>query len=521
MKKFNFVFLFLLLSIMLVGSVNATSTCGLVDEWEVTHLSCDDSVLIGTDVSVSQCNALCEGIDTTCCWWVKANPYNRCYSGSSIATASANSYDHAVPCITEGSTTIIDTLPETISSSDSLITKNSVKLTGVFKYNSYPIISSYFKLNNVSQVKTDWVETTETTETFNYDVGGLSSTTTYNYTFCIDGRNNNDLVSYWSFDDGIGNDDVDDNDLNVTSATFELGKINYGLTFEEDDNATSSEDFDFIQNTGEFSLSLWLKLSSVTTGTSEIIMTTTTSSSSGKGFLLSYDSIGTKRDLKFFATKGVLGEYGKSIILNNAITDTNWHHIVINGDSEMFIDGDKKAPTITDNGFSVGDSNFGLTIGGSVGGFDYTIDELGIYSRVLSDNYVTSLYNNGTGETGFSDVTICDDTNNFITNEQVGVDFVYTPDSNSIDNMFDALDTDENWAKLIGGFLIVLATILISVVSFGSAKVEYGAFGFLIFSLIGVIIATSFGLFPAYILVIFLIIGLLAIIMNKVFGGND
>jgi hypothetical protein len=220
--------------------------------------------------------------------------------------------------------------------------------------------------------------------------------------------------------------------------------------------------------------------------------------------------------------KGTSGTFGANYILYNAITDTNYHHIVVTGDGttiKVYIDGVLKVPnTNTWSGLSTGNSNREFRIGSGANQFNGIMDELGIYNIAIPQTQITELYNSGNGIVGYSEYDTCEDST-FTTTNQLGTPFVYVPTSNSIDEMFDGLDTDDSWAELLGGFFIVLAVIFISAITFGTAKVEYGAFGFLIFGLIGVLISTIVGLFPAYILVLFLSLSLIAIIINKVWGN--
>ena len=89
----------------------------------------------------------------------------------------------------------------------------------------------------------------------------------------------------------------------------------------------------------------------------------------------------------------------------------------------------------------------------------------------------------------------------------------------SIDTMFSFLEVS-TWAKTIAGFILVLVILMSAVAIFGKSKNHLSGFGILIFALLGSILATAFGLFPAYVLLVFLILSLVAIIIKALFGGR-
>jgi len=91
----------------------------------------------------------------------------------------------------------------------------------------------------------------------------------------------------------------------------------------------------------------------------------------------------------------------------------------------------------------------------------------------------------------------------------------------SIDTMFSTLGGVPTWAGMIGGFAIVIAVILMGVAVFGRNKQELGAFGFSMLTFVGVLIASLLGLFPWYIIILFLVIGLVIVLMSKIFGGYN
>jgi len=92
----------------------------------------------------------------------------------------------------------------------------------------------------------------------------------------------------------------------------------------------------------------------------------------------------------------------------------------------------------------------------------------------------------------------------------------------SIDYMFAQLSLTANpWASTIAGFILVLIIVFSAIAIFGKNKQNLGAFGILIFTFLGTVLATVFGLFPAYVLLVFVIISLVAILIKSIMGGKN
>ena len=91
----------------------------------------------------------------------------------------------------------------------------------------------------------------------------------------------------------------------------------------------------------------------------------------------------------------------------------------------------------------------------------------------------------------------------------------------SIDTMFAQLVVAPSWATMLAGFVVVLAIVFLGVVAFGKSKVQVGTFGIMVLAFIGVVISTAIGLFPSYILILFLVLSLVMIIIKSLFfrGG--
>ena len=91
----------------------------------------------------------------------------------------------------------------------------------------------------------------------------------------------------------------------------------------------------------------------------------------------------------------------------------------------------------------------------------------------------------------------------------------------NIDDMFALLTTGPSWAGVILGFILVLAILFIGVTAFGRNKVELGTYGFMILIFIGILLSTLVGLFPAYVILVFLIGSVAVIVIKQLFFKGD
>lgn len=87
----------------------------------------------------------------------------------------------------------------------------------------------------------------------------------------------------------------------------------------------------------------------------------------------------------------------------------------------------------------------------------------------------------------------------------------------SIDEMFGLLAIDSQWALTLAGFALVLTILFAGLAVFGKGKQQLGPFGILTLIFIGTVLATAVGLFPAYVLLVFLILSLMSIIIKSIF----
>lgn len=216
------------------------------------------------------------------------------------------------------------------------------------------------------------------------------------------------LVSYWKFDESSGNaSDASGGGHTLTNAnvTYGTGIINNGAVFNSSTDSLSTSsytDFNF-ERTSPFSISSWLNVTSLTSGS----------------YILDREDSATLRGLVWFVqSDGKLRvQFGNNNDGSNCIyvdstasqvSTGSWYHLVLtySGSSAasgftMYVNGSSVATTTLFNNLSATTQNTqNLVIGNRVGGgndFSGTLDEFGVWSRAVTSGEVTSLYNGGVG----------------------------------------------------------------------------------------------------------------------------
>ena len=210
------------------------------------------------------------------------------------------------------------------------------------------------------------------------------------------------LVSYWKLD-GNSNDSVGSNngsDTNITYGTS-YGKINQGALF----NGTSSKILTNYQPTyADTTIAGWIK--TTMTGRGQFFGNTP---HSGTDFLVMEIGQSTAGKIYFY-WQSASGVY-KMLATTGTVNDGNWQFLTFTRTSttlKIYLNGSETtvdttgAGTIGDlvaeDGFAIGARNDG---GGGTPRFFFngSIDEVGIWSRALSSDEVSTLYNSGNGLT--------------------------------------------------------------------------------------------------------------------------
>lgn len=219
----------------------------------------------------------------------------------------------------------------------------------------------------------------------------------------------NNIVSYWKLD-GNSNDSVASNNGTDTNITYTgSGKINQAANFVGTSyiNVGSTSSFSFIQNTGVFSISFWMKTTSFSTLYYPFGNTPT---SSEKGFFISKTAAGAIQ-IQVFNGTGNANSLVSYNTVNSVISDNNYHHIVIVIDkatTTVKIYKDSVLQTTGSNtslwNLSSGNSSRTLNIGSinwttpTTFSFNGSLDEIGIWNRVLTQSEITELYNSNVGK---------------------------------------------------------------------------------------------------------------------------
>lgn len=222
------------------------------------------------------------------------------------------------------------------------------------------------------------------------------------------------LISYWKCDETSGttlDDAVTTNDLTTDGTVNQTGIIGKAVDYERD-SAQKSYIADASQTgldiTGDFSISAWIKLETIPSDDHWTITAKQSTEDETNGYYL----------IIFYNDKLRLG-YGNGSV-TTIITDSacfsagdigNWVHVVVSVDvsakTAVFYKNNSVqsssatatgADSVTGNAypFSIG-SKWKHTTSQYIFNFDGLIDEVGIWSRILSAAEVGSLYNSGAG----------------------------------------------------------------------------------------------------------------------------
>ncbi|HEU5004919.1 MAG TPA: capsid cement protein [Candidatus Saccharimonadales bacterium] len=225
--------------------------------------------------------------------------------------------------------------------------------------------------------------------------GGSGSSSSYSG-FAVDSGNSltTGLMSYWNLDEASGTtvkDSVNTNYGVANGTTITGGKKNYARSFNGTSDYVDLGNGNTLNQTSTLSISAWIKNNDPTcSGVGSYILG---GDNNGYGFYLLNGSCKVS-----FGKIGISGASG-----NIAITDTtSWHHVVMTysgSQLRFYVDGvaDSANPVAYSTGFSTGSHYY---LGGRSGSnyFKGSIDEVGLWNKVLSAQEVSDLYNGGNGD---------------------------------------------------------------------------------------------------------------------------
>lgn len=208
------------------------------------------------------------------------------------------------------------------------------------------------------------------------------------------------LVSYWKLDESSGNasDSVGSKTLtNINTVTYSAGKINNGANFV----TASSQYFTFtpIGLSGTtFSISGWFNLGTNQNG----VIYQEGISGSGNPYVEIARGGATGADWVLVARNS--SAVGLADQWTADVTRNVWHHFVwtmTTTQSNLYLDGNTtpiRTTNFTANSFTPDVGRIGDEKRTSEGGyFGGSLDEIGVWTRVLSSSEITTLYNSGNG----------------------------------------------------------------------------------------------------------------------------
>jgi hypothetical protein len=166
-----------------------------------------------------------------------------------------------------------------------------------------------------------------------------------------------------------------------------------------DDYVDMGNTLDFT-NTDAFSISCWFKRTR--SGVSEFLVAKQESSGNLRGYTL---LIPSSDNLITAVIRNNTASSGRLIVdCTTAITDTNWHHIVMTYDGSssvsginLYLDGNNDTGATSGTLSGTISNSTSLQIGARNGGFPFSgnIDEVSVFNTELSQSDVTSIYNGG------------------------------------------------------------------------------------------------------------------------------
>lgn len=233
------------------------------------------------------------------------------------------------------------------------------------------------------------------------------------WTTAIAGHNTDDLVGYWSFDDGA-NPTVDMSghgyDGVVDGATFTgdfapdvLGNID-SLSFDGIDDVVTVADNADLDIQDELTISFWFRLDGESDDNAwprVVSKGQTTTSDGAYGVFVKDSRDATDIGLRFVDTANATHDVRSTSL---SYDDNQWHHVVatyssVTGKGYLYVDGDQEASISLPIGTQIRTNDADLTIGAGLGDaqrhFSGGVDEVLIYDRALTVDEVSDLFTDG------------------------------------------------------------------------------------------------------------------------------
>jgi len=202
------------------------------------------------------------------------------------------------------------------------------------------------------------------------------------------------LVSYWKMDESSGNiaDSADSNNGTTTNVTYsQTGKIGTALLFD----GTSFIGFGNPTN---------LRLSS----TGSVSLWFSTINTTGPGVLISkWDGNTARNGYAIYVYNGYIegdiSDTSNNVYVGSTISVDTWYHFVVTWNGTNTIAYLNGSAVETKGGIATVATAYDFTIGRDSGTvadyFNGSMDEVGVWNRVLTSTEITTLYNSGNGKT--------------------------------------------------------------------------------------------------------------------------
>lgn len=230
-------------------------------------------------------------------------------------------------------------------------------------------------------------------------------------TFSVDtsGTLETNLVGYYALEEATAttrNDSADTNNLADTNSVAQVSaKVAFGADFVKASSQKLSASADTIYDDfADFSIAFWVLTPNGNTDNSMVV--NKYNSATGDGWYINLNGDAVNK-VSFDISSGLATEY-RVIKNTTSVNDGAWHHIVVTrtGDTTKIYHNTSDETTSVSSAGSV-DANIDVTaivfkLGAAlVTAHDSTatLDEVGIWTKVLSSQEITDLYNAGNGQT--------------------------------------------------------------------------------------------------------------------------
>ncbi|SKC55115.1 DUF6443 domain-containing protein [Ohtaekwangia koreensis] len=296
----------------------------------------------------------------------------------------------------------VDAQPEVLLSSNEYNELGQLVDKGLHSVNnSTPMQSVDYRYNirgwltsiNNSKLANDGTTNNDAGDFFGMNLG-------YNERFSEE-TNTLEVVSGYSLDGNANDQSTTPLNGTVTGATTvadNTGNANKAYHFNGTTSnyiriADSQQKHSFIQNTGKFTITAFIKLDDLA---ARNIIVSSIGSGTTKGFTFYYETIGGGSGEHQLRFTGTVGQASYNVALGGkyTINDLNWHHVAVTGDGQnirFYVDGIADGSATPILYYADGNSTYETLIGCSYDangartlGMKGAIDELYIFDRALS-----------------------------------------------------------------------------------------------------------------------------------------